>query len=87
MKIMVATFVMAVALMGCSKKKANTTPTNNTSGTATEMKSDGEHGRHDVRRRHDGTRWRRRGPLRGHVTTALNGVRPHFLSFCCVAGA
>ena len=41
MKIMVATFVMAVALMGCSKKKANTTPTNNTSGTATEMKSDG----------------------------------------------
>ena len=41
MKIMVATFVMAVALMGCSKKKANTTPTNATSGTATEMKSDG----------------------------------------------
>jgi hypothetical protein len=41
MKIMVATFVMAVALMGCSKKKANTTPTSNTSGTATETKSDG----------------------------------------------
>jgi hypothetical protein len=42
MKIMVATFVMAAALMaGCSKKKANTTPANNTSGTATEMKSDG----------------------------------------------
>lgn len=41
MKIMVATFVMAVALMGCSKKKSNTTPTNNTSGTATEVKSDG----------------------------------------------
>jgi hypothetical protein len=41
MKIMVATFVMAVALLGCSKKKADTTPTNNTSGTATEMKSDG----------------------------------------------
>ena len=41
MKIMVATFVMAVALMGCSKKKADTTPTNNTSGTATETSSDG----------------------------------------------
>ena len=28
MKIMIATFVMAAALMGCSKKKADTTPTN-----------------------------------------------------------